>query len=102
VLTACTATGAGAEPAAALEPGSAESLAAEAEGQLERFRGWLPTAKVGRGKQAALEIAELFAVSFLASYQGIPVRAITEAHAGRWLDSDAAVFGALRDWKNAF
>jgi len=30
------------------------------------------------------------------------VRAIAEARAGRKLAGDAAVFGALRDWKNAF
>jgi len=79
--------------AAAVEPANPAIAGRLARERAKRDRG-LPT--------VPSTIAEERSTNPFLRVGEAPVRAIAEAHAGRRLDSDAAVFGALRDWKNAF
>ena len=79
--------------AAAVEPANPAIAGRLARERAKRDRG-LPT--------VPSTIAEERSTNPFLRVGEAPVRAIAEAHAGRRLDRDAAVFGALRDWKNAF
>ena len=79
--------------AAAVEPANPAIAERTARERAKRDRG-LPT--------VPSTIAEELATNPFLRAREAAVRAVAEARAGRRLEGDAAVFGALRDWKNAF